>query len=44
MARQLGLPLHRIGEITPAADGLRLLGHDQQLRPLAARGYDHFGL
>ena len=44
LARQLGLPLHRIGEITPAADGLRLLGHDQQLRPLAARGYDHFGL
>ncbi|MDD3327430.1 MAG: thiamine-phosphate kinase [Zoogloea sp.] len=43
LAPQLGLPLHRIGEITPAADGLRLRGHDGQLHPLAARGYDHFG-
>ena len=43
LAPQLGLPLHRIGTITPAAEGLRLQAADGQLRPLAARGYDHFG-
>ncbi|MCK6386255.1 MAG: thiamine-phosphate kinase [Zoogloea sp.] len=43
LALQLGLPLHRIGTITPASQGLRLQGHDGQLHPLAARGYDHFG-
>ena len=43
LAGQLGLPLHRIGAITPPDQGLRLRGHDGQLRPLAARGYDHFG-
>ena len=42
-AGQLGLPLHRIGAITPAEQGLRLRGHDGLLRPPAARGYDHFG-
>ena len=44
LAGQLGVPLHRIGAITPPDQGLRLRGHDGQLRPLAARGYDHFGL
>ena len=34
---------HRIGAITPADQGLCLHGRDGQLRPLAARGYDHFG-
>ena len=43
LALQLGLPLHRIGTITPASQGLCLQGHDGQLHPLAARGYDHFG-
>ncbi len=43
LAPQLGLPLHRIGTITPASQGLCLQGHDGQLHPLAARGYDHFG-
>ena len=43
LAERLHLPLHRIGTITPADQGLRLRGHDGQLRPLAARGYDHFG-
>lgn len=43
LAERLHLPLHRIGTITQAADGLRLRGHDGQLHPLAARGYDHFG-
>lgn len=43
LAGQLGVPLHRIGAITPPDQGLRLRGHDGQLRPLAARGYDHFG-
>ena len=40
---RLHLPLHRIGSITPAEQGLRLRDHDGQLRPLAANGYDHFG-
>ncbi len=43
LALQLGLPLPRIGTITPASQGLCLQGHDGQLHPLAARGYDHFG-
>ena len=43
LAGQWGLPLHRIGAITPADQGLCLHGRDGQLRPLAARGYDHFG-
>lgn len=43
LAERLHLPLHRIGSITPAEQGLRLRDHDGQLRPLAANGYDHFG-
>lgn len=33
LAERLHLPLHRIGSITPAEQGLRLRDHDGQLRP-----------
>lgn len=42
LAACLALPLHRIGRMTPPADGLCLRGANGQLQPLAARGYDHF--
>lgn len=42
LARQLDLPLHRIGQLS-AAPGLHLRAPDGTLRPAETRGYDHFG-
>jgi thiamine-monophosphate kinase len=41
-ARSAGTPVHRIGRITTAAEGLALLQPDGQRQSLAARGFDHF--
>jgi thiamine-monophosphate kinase len=43
LSARLDLPLHRIGTVVPAADGLRLRDAGGALRKLSARGYDHFG-
>jgi thiamine-monophosphate kinase len=37
-----GVPLHRIGEIRPSADGLTLIREDGAEVPLEPGGFDHF--
>lgn len=43
LSARLGLPLHRIGHFTDAAETLQLRGHDGRLHHVSASGYDHFG-
>lgn len=42
IGRKLGLPLHRIGILQPAADGLSLRQADGRLVAVPSTGYDHF--
>lgn len=42
LSTELALPLHRIGALTPPADGLTLHAADGSTAPLARRGFDHF--
>ena len=42
LARRLGLPMTRIGQIVPARSGIRLLGYDGRYRPLPSGGFEHF--
>jgi thiamine-monophosphate kinase len=43
ISRQLGLPITRIGAITPQANVMMLQTPDGERQALAPRGFDHFG-
>jgi thiamine-monophosphate kinase len=42
VTERLGTPVHRIGEMRPAADGVRFLDQDGRTRAVDP-GFDHFG-
>ncbi|HEX9427361.1 MAG TPA: thiamine-phosphate kinase [Candidatus Polarisedimenticolia bacterium] len=42
LARRIGLPIARIGELLPRREGIRLLGTDGRYRPLGRGGFEHF--
>ena len=42
LARRLRLPIARIGQLRPRAEGIRLLTADGRYRPLPMGGFEHF--
>lgn len=43
IAERVNVPLTRIGEVRPKAEGRWVIGRDGRRRPLTAQGWDHFG-